>query len=193
MISLRSDSVNPSLFSSRMAGRSGFPIMSPFDPCLPCSLIGAFHESQTALSSLYFILDFCELGNFLRGALLPVDLLQGEGDFEVRGLLCRDFGDRTDFLPAGPHVRFTEHVGLDDRSQDERGGRYRQYGPDYRSHHAEAEEVAAGNGIFLQLRHASPLLEPPGLTCRTRSAVDSVAPYSQADYIPCKAPWNWTS
>ena len=62
MISLRSDSVNPSLFSSRMAGRSGFPSMSPFDPCLPCSLISAFHESQTAFSSVYSMFDFWELG-----------------------------------------------------------------------------------------------------------------------------------
>src|SRR5215211_4814492 len=133
------------------------------------------------------------VGELLLDGPLPVDLLQGKGDFEVRGLLRRDLGDRTDFLPAGPHVRFTEHVGLDDRSQDERGWRYSQYGPDYRPHHAEAEEVAAGYGIFLQLRHASPLLDPPGFTCRTRSAADSVAPCSQADYIPCKAPWNWTS
>ena len=71
MISLRSDSVKPSLFSSRMAGRSGFPIMSPFDPCLPCCSIGAFHESQMALSSLYFMVDFPEFGNSFCMALSP--------------------------------------------------------------------------------------------------------------------------
>src|SRR5919112_364641 len=80
---------------------------------------------------------------FLLYSPLPVDLLQGELDFEVRRLLRRDLRDRTDFLPAGPHVRLAEHVGFDDRAEDERGGGYGQYGPDYSSHHAEAEEVAA--------------------------------------------------
>jgi hypothetical protein len=45
--------------------------MSPFDPCLPCSLIGAFHESQMALSSLYFMFDFPEFGNSFCIALSP--------------------------------------------------------------------------------------------------------------------------
>src|ERR687893_3126606 len=85
---------------------------------------------------------------FLYGPL-PVGLFQGERDLEVRGLFCRDLGDRGDLLPAGSHVGLAQQVGLDDRAEDERGGGYGQYGPDYRSHHAEAEEVAAGYGISL--------------------------------------------
>src|SRR5215207_6534127 len=86
---------------------------------------------------------------FLLYGPLPVDLLYGELDLEVRRLLRRDLRDRTDFLPAGPHVRLAKHVGFDDRAEDERGWGDGQYGPDYRSHHAEAEEVAAGHRILL--------------------------------------------
>ena len=71
MISLRSDSVKPSLFWSRMAGRSGSPSMSPLEPCLPCSLIGAFHESQMAFLSVNSMFDFWELGNSSCMSLSP--------------------------------------------------------------------------------------------------------------------------
>src|SRR5215203_679033 len=135
------------------------------------------------------------VGEFLLYGPLPVGLLQGKFDLEVRGLLHADVGDGGHLHPSRAHIRLAENVRLDDGAQHERHGRYRQDGPDYGAHHPEAEKVSPGHGIFLQLYHASPLLEPrgPQLTGRTPSAGDPVLQCIRADYIPCKAPRNWTS
>ena len=82
-------------------------------------------------------------------ALLPVGLLQRELDLEVRG-------SSTETSETGPTSTQPEPTSdspstsvLMMRAEDERHGRYRQYGPHYGSHQAEAEEVASGHGIFL--------------------------------------------
>src|SRR5215203_3319005 len=119
--------------------------------------------------------------------LVPVGLGYGKLDREDHGLLLRDIGDRPDRLPVVGDVRLAQDVGLDDRVEDKRHGRNGQHGADYRPHHPEAQEVAPGHRILLQLRQ---LLAPSrrssrsALTCQTRTAVCWAPPCNRADYIP---------
>ena len=93
--------------------------------------------------------------------LLAVDLLYRELDLEDVGrawLELLEVVDGGDALPALVDVRLAENVRLYDGAQDERHRRYRKYRPGDGAEQAKAQEVAAGDRVFLQLRQCCPLL-----------------------------------
>src|SRR5215212_2320299 len=139
------------------SGRRLPPSSSPMEPCRPGDLTSCFQESHTA-----FLI--------VNSSPLPTPLSSADGGlFFVRDL--RDAGDR---LPVRADVRLAQDVGLYYGVEDERRRGDGQYSPHYRPHDPEAQEVAPGYRILLQLGQLgapSRRSSSSALTCQTRSAV----------------------